>query len=459
MIEPRCVTGNLVVLGLGSIGATFLPLAERHIQIAGRHIAISAHSDQQPIAERHGYAYQCVTLTAANYREILRPLLVSGSLLINLSIEVSSAELMLLCRECATTYVDTATEPWPDCYGNPRLSMWERSNARFRADMLNRVAGPGPTAIATHGANPGWVNHMVKQGLLDIAAGLGENITCPGSREEWAYLARRLGLRTIQIAERDWQKTIAPVPDDVVANTWSAEGFVAEAYGQAGELGWGSHEGAPPPGAELHHGVLLLPDSMRPFEVKSWTPMSGEHDAMLVTHAESVSLSEYFSIGDKPAYRPTVYYAYRPIDEVWRSRTWPQYTLLNLPAEKKYVLRRDQIDDGVDELGVLLLGERFGAHWIGSTLSSAEADTLLPGFSATSLQVAAGVLSAAVYCLDHPNQGLLEPEDMDHQQALDILRHYLGKVVSVGSDWHPAGSKDYRFERFLLPRQAVRHEQ
>jgi homospermidine synthase len=31
----------------------------------------------------------------------------------------------------------------------------------------------GPTAVITHGANPGLVSHFVKQALLDIASATG----------------------------------------------------------------------------------------------------------------------------------------------------------------------------------------------------------------------------------------------------------------------------------------------
>lgn len=449
-METRSLSGNLVVLGLGSVGSAFLHMAERHLRIEGLRIAVSADEAQSTVAERHGYAVSVVTLTSSNFREILSPFLVPGSLLVNLCIEVSSQDLMLLCREKDTLYVDTVTDPWPGIYGNRNLDMWSRSNACLRHEVRTRLAGPGATAICTHGANPGWVSHLVKQALLELAAILGEESSCPSRREEWARLACTIGLRTLQIAERDLQKACIDIPADAIANTWSVDGFVAEAFGQAGEVGWGSHEGDPPRAAELRHGVLLLPEFLGPYEVKSWTPLSGEHDAMIVTHAESLTLADYLTVSGPSPYRPTVYYAYRPIDEAWRTRRWPQSRFLALPNENKIVLRRDQIDDGIDELGVLLLGERFGAYWIGSTLSSAQADIVLPGFSATAVQVVAGVLAAVIIALDEPWRGYLEPEDLDHEKALRICRPYLGSIVSIRSDWYPANTlHDYRFERFL----------
>ena len=62
-----------------------------------------------------------------------------------------------------------------------------------------------PTAVVTHGANPGMVSHLVKQGMLNIAADTGVDAGNPASKEDWAALANPLGIRVIHIAERDTQ--------------------------------------------------------------------------------------------------------------------------------------------------------------------------------------------------------------------------------------------------------------
>ncbi|MCK9993665.1 MAG: hypothetical protein Dbin4_02185, partial [Alphaproteobacteria bacterium] len=60
-----------------------------------------------------------------------------------------------------------------------------------------------PTAVITHGANPGLVSHFVKQALLNIATDTGVEHGDPNTREEWAKLAHKLGVKVIHIAERD----------------------------------------------------------------------------------------------------------------------------------------------------------------------------------------------------------------------------------------------------------------
>ena len=49
----------------------------------------------------------------------------------------------------------------------------------------------------------------------------------------------------------------------------------------------------------------------------------------------------------------------------------------------------DEITDGIDELGVLLMGHKKGAYWYGSQLDIDEARELAPYNNATSIQVCA----------------------------------------------------------------------
>jgi homospermidine synthase len=51
--------------------------------------------------------------------------------------------------------------------------------------------------------------------------------------------------------------------------------------------------------------------------VKSWCPTLGPQYGFLVTHDESISISDYFTVkdGDEVLYRPTCHYAYHPCQD------------------------------------------------------------------------------------------------------------------------------------------------
>ena len=164
--------GRLVMLGFGSIGQGVLPLILRHIDMPRERISIiSGDPRGQDVAGENGVQFAVEPLTRENYREVLTPLLRAGDFLLNLSVDVSSVALITLCREQGVLYLDTCIEPWAGGYTDPSLSPSQRSNYALResALVLARSDAADPTAVLTHGANPGLVSHFVKQALLNLA--------------------------------------------------------------------------------------------------------------------------------------------------------------------------------------------------------------------------------------------------------------------------------------------------
>lgn len=64
---------------------------------------------------------------------------------------------------------------------------------------------------------------------------------------------------------------------------------------------------------------------------------------------------------------------------------------------------KDDILEGKDEFGCLLMRHDLNAWWIGSILSIGEARELVPGQNATTVQVAIGVGGGGDLC-DSPSQ-------------------------------------------------------
>lgn len=447
--------GRLVVLGAGSVAQATLPLILRHIEIEPQKITIISPSDScRRLARKHGARHQVLALSSEGDLDRLQPLLGSGDLLLNLSVDVASLALIQWCHAHGVLYLDASTEPWPGRYQDDSLSLSQRSNYALREEILAfRQAHPtGPTALITQGANPGLVNAFVKQALLNMARDSGWDVAVPASPEAWAGLAQRLGIKVIHIAERDSQVSRTRKRDNEFVNTWSVKGLVSEAW-QPAEMGWGTHEqNLPPEGRRHQHGCDAAIYLNRPGAntmVYSWTPLQGEQLGFLITHAESISIADHLTLrsGTAVIYRPTVYYAYRPCDDTVLSL----YEMAGRHGRMQDALRiiRDDIDDGSDELGVLLLGHPKGAYWYGSRLSVSLARELAPANSATSLQVAAGVLAGMVCILRHPQQGVIEPDDLDHDVVIDLAHAYLGELVGVWSNWDPLKGRAHLFEEDL----------
>lgn len=438
------IDGPLVIIGFGSIGKGTLPLILRHFDFDKDQLTvISADETGRDVAEENDVRFVQQSITTSNMEQVLGPLFDRpGGFLVNLSVEVGSTDLVRFCRRVNALYIDTCIEPWPGGYTDPDKPMALRTNYALREDALSLrdELGEGPTAILAHGANPGLVSHFVKQALLNIAKDVGQSVETPRTREGWGKLAQSLGVKGIHIAERDTQVADRPKQKDEFVNTWSIDGFLSEGM-QPAELGWGTHEGPlPVDGADHEVGcgaAIFLKRPGAATRVRTWTPKAGPILGYLITHNESVSIADYFTLRDGAHvdYRPTCHYAYHPCDDAILSLNELQGNAFK--PQSSFRLMNDEIVSGIDELGVLVYGHARNAYWYGSQLSIEETRNLAPYQNATGLQVTAAVLAGMVWALENPTRGVVEADEMDFDRILDVAGPYLGPVVGEYTDWTP----------------------
>lgn len=449
--------GRILCLGFGSIGQGILPLILRHLDMDPRRISIvTADERGLDVAREHDVDITIERLNRRNYRKLLQSRLSAGDLLLNLTVDVSSVALIEVCQKLGVLYVDTCIEPWPGGYTNPKLSGSERSNYTLResARALKAKYPDGHTAVVGHGANPGLVSHFVKQALLNIARDTRLKHQPPASREDWADLAHRLGVKVIHIAERDTQVAATPKEPGEFVNTWSIDGFIGEGC-QPAELGWGTHEKKLPKDAGRHsfgpRCAIYLNRPGASVRVRTWTPLEGPFHGFLITHNESISIADYYSVRNgrgKVTYRPTVHYAYHPCDDAVLSMhelNGKNY----VPQKRQRLLSAEDIIEGRDELGVLLMGHKKNAYWYGSQLSNAETRALVNHNNATGLQVTITALAGMIWAIENPRRSICDADELDHDRILEICMPYLGEVVGVYSKWTPLQGRESLFPEDL----------
>jgi homospermidine synthase len=171
--------GKLLLLGLGSIGKGTLPLLLKHIGMDASQVYVLTADDMaaaaSEVADVYGVSSATGTLTPENYSGLLDSTtggMGKGDFIVNLTVDVSSIDLLTWCAGRGVNYVDTVVEPWLGGYTDPSLTPAQRTNyaLREKAMALKREFGPdSPTAVITHGANPGLVSHFAKQALLNIS--------------------------------------------------------------------------------------------------------------------------------------------------------------------------------------------------------------------------------------------------------------------------------------------------
>jgi homospermidine synthase len=339
-------------------------------------------------------------------------------------------------------------------FDNPMLDLRQRSNFTTRQRALALAAELGrdsPTAVVDHGANPGLVSHFVKRALLELDRALRKGAARPSSREDWASLARDLGVTLIQVSERDTQASDRPKRPGEFVNTWSIDGFMDEAM-QPSELSFGTAEKQRPKGARVHRrdsGTLFKNRPGAATFARSWTPAGGGFQGLMMSHDEVFSIADLLTLrsGGHTAYRPTVMFVYHPCDDAMLSvlelegRGWQ-------PQERHRRLSAD-IVTGMDELGVLLAGHARNAYWYGSQLTIEEARHHVPYANATSVQVAAGALAAVVWAIRNPRRGIVEPDELDYEDCLATATPYLGRLVGEFTAWTPLQGRGELFDEEL----------
>ena len=451
MTRAATLNGNIVILGFGTIGQCVLPLLIDRLNRPASDITIVDRIDPPALLSPFrdaGLAYLKRTIDPDNYGEVLAEAAAGGDLLLNLTMGIDSLDVADWCHRNGVAYIDTALEPWEGFIEDFDLPAGERTeyflHQRARRHAAENWEDDGPTAIITHGANPGLVSHFAKAALVEVADAMELDYDPPVRRRDWARLAQRTGTKVIHISERDTQVSTRPKLPGEFVNTWSIPGFIEEAMMPV-ELGWGTHERTLPEGGfEQEEGpcnAIYLDQPAARFQMYSWVPTSGQILGLALPHSENVTLSDYLTVeaNGEPAYRPTVAFVYLPCDDAFTSLHETMMRGWREPDEQRVI--KDDVLSGQDELGVLLLGHGLNGLWYGSQLDIAESRRIVPHSNPTALQVAAGVVSASLWVMDNPSEGFCEPEDLPHDFILDAARPYLGKLVAEQTDWSPVSQR------------------
>jgi homospermidine synthase len=459
--------GRVLILGCGSVSQCIQPLILKHFEMDFKKLTIMDFADMRhtiPETLASGAQYVQDKVTQENLPTLLGKYVGSGDLLIDLAWNIDCIDIVQWCNDNNVLYVNTSVELW-DPYEGAEDRMPVERTLYVRHMALRKAARErkwNVTAVVEHGANPGLVSHWTKVALRDIA-----NAMLKGKLEKerkgalekaladsnYARLAMISGTKVIHISERDTQISDKPKEVGEFVNTWSIEGFREEGMAPA-EMGWGTHERRLPAGAHVHHygpcnQICLAQMGMNTY-VRSWVPKHGEIIGMVVRHGEAFSISDHLTVWDektgKPIYRPTVHYAYLPTDAAMDSLH--ELKMSGYVLQENQRIMNDEIISGMDELGVLLMGHDLNGWWVGSQLDIHETRQLTPHQNATTLQVAASALGAAIWMIKNPKRGLCVPDDLPDDEVLGVANPYLGPCPSVQTDWTPLKNRFDPFEKF-----------
>jgi homospermidine synthase len=181
--------------------------------------------------------------------------------------------------------------------------------------------------------------------------------------------------------------------------------------------------------------ICLARMGMNTF-VASWVPPDHNIVGMVVRHGEAFSITEKLTVWEegKAIYRPTVHYAYCPCDCAIASLHELRGYDYRLQAAHAHHDRRNhqrgrhsgRPGDGAS-VPVVVVRLRPRHRGVASPGAAPERHH----------HAAISVVAACMWMLEHPRRGLCVPDDLPHDYVLDISKPYLGKFISVASDWNP----------------------
>jgi len=460
---------RILIVGYGAVSQCTLPILVKHLKIPFENITVMDFEDKsKELAPwiKKGIRWVRKRITEDNMSSVLAKYLKAGDLLIDLAWNIDCCEILQWCHDRGVLYVNTSVELWDPYAGAPnkppqeRTLYWRHMNIRRMKDKWSQ---PGPTAVLEHGANPGLISHFVKQGLLDIgrrgikdrkfAGRRAQEIEQLMSELRFNELSMKLGVKVIHVSERDTQISDVPKQVDEFVNTWSIEGFREEGITTA-ELGWGTHEKELPAYACEHKSgpknQICLARMGINTVVDTWVPHYTIR-GMVVRHGEAFTLSDRLTVwkGRKAIYRPTVHYAYCPCDNAIISLH--ELRGRNYELQPKLRIMNDEITSGEDILGALIMGHPYNSWWTGSILGIEESRRLVPHQNATTMQVAISVVASSMWMIENPEEGVCSPEDLPHDYVLGVSKPYLGKFVSIPSDWTPLKHYTNHFKGYNKP--------
>ena len=307
-------------------------------------------------------------MTHDNYRELLTPLLTEGGgqgFCVNLSVDTSSRDIMELCRELGALYIDTVAEPWARLLlrqehgpGGAHQLRAARDACSTRAAQARRPdGGLLLRRQSRHGVVVRQAGAAQRRGAISASTRRADDRARTGRA-----LMSRVGVKGIHIAERDTQRATHPRSRWASSSTpGRSRASCRKACSRPSSAGARTRSGCRRTRARTRPAAQAAIYLLQPganTRVRSWTPTRRPQYGFLVTHNESISIADYFTVrdgrqGGLPADLPLRLSSLQRRGAV-AARDVRQCR--QACRRSIHILDEDEIVDGIDELGVLLYG-------------------------------------------------------------------------------------------------------
>lgn len=374
------------------------------------------HKSTEPLYKNVQWVIE--KLTNKNVKQFFKKLSLNvGDIVIDLTSCTGTKDIVReVCQVYNALYVCTALEGW-NGYMYPMHKM-----VTYVGSLKKKHGKGKSTALLTHGMNPGMVSHFMKKGLQVF------------TEEE------KKMIKNVHITEIDSQKmkNLSDAPVAVHHLTQSRPKMSKNIYSTWGPQNFADEMNAVPIHVKKKRASKnrkraykeTTPSMIFDPKTKSIQPFNGH----IVSHEEVFTMNNFLKQNDYGD-NHNVAFIYKPCQQSFDSLVNENNLTGNaIKIKRKGYLIKGPDVEGYDTVGVLITLTNNKAVWVGNSCKAGFAvnEELRKKFhNATTIQVAAGVLSGLFILSKAPNLGVIYPEDVPEEltdMAILFSERYYGPV-------------------------------
>ena len=458
MIEFK---NRIVQFGFGAVGKSFFEKVSKEIKFnKDNYFIISRDKLEYTFFLELGGKlgnFIVAEINKKNFKQLFSKYLNEGDLLIDFADGVGTKDFVEWCAYNNVMYLNTGETDWDDNWYNifeENLKKKQLRNQLRQNSNVNKYP-----IVLQHGNNPGLVSHFVKAGLEYIVKKQFKNnkkLNILLEQNKFNELAKELDLKEIHVNDNDNQEVKDEFDKNKLYSTWSVDSFFFEMLSEA-TVNIGTNENIDYEKEckkiDFNNGFLEFKELAIDKVGKTYYP-KGNFEGFLVPHEETITIAKSLEVknNEDVIYRPTVMFLYSPCNFAIKYLKQARVNdYLNPDAAKpkdienqiirgfKYperteILYKEQIKDGTEYVGVILLGSRFEPVWVGNRIKEKflyknkkssfwQTPTITP--------VAMSALAAICWMITNQDRGgIYFPDDIyEYKEIINFAEKYISKTI------------------------------
>lgn len=458
MIEFK---NRIVQFGFGAVGKSFFEKISKEIKFDKDNYFIISRDKLEYtfFLELGGKVGNFIVadINRKNFKQIFSKYLNEEDLLIDFADGVGTKDFVEWCAYNNVMYLNTGETDWDDNWYNIFEENLKKNELRDKLKQ-NINANKCPIVLQ-HGNNPGLVSHFVKAGVEYIVKKQFKNnkkLNTLLKENKFNEVAKELDIKEIHVNDNDNQEVKDKFDENKLYSTWSIDSFFFEMLSEA-TANIGTNEQIDYEKKckkiDFKNGFLEFKDLAIDKVGKTYYP-KGKFEGFLVPHEETITIAKSLEVknGEEVIYRPTVMFLYSPcnfaikylksarVNDYLNPDSTKQQNIKNeIIRGFKYpkraeILYKEQIKNGTEYVGILLLGSKFKPVWIGNRIeknflykdkksSFWQTPTITP--------VAMSALAATCWMITNKDRGgIYFPDDInEYKEIINFAEKYISKTI------------------------------